>query len=143
MVFAADDHASQGPLGGIVVQWDTRLLEESGQPRPQIEHVGDGSAHLRFRQHRPAVLERPLQEIVDDRLGLLPPQSAAQLEDGIAIVVACPGSCLADPSLDRKELLELPDRRGQCLTYVGTEGGLWIVWRNWSLSSGSRTAAKT
>jgi len=55
VILAADDHAAQGALGGVVVQGDARILEEPRQPWPQAEPVGDRLAETALRQ-RPLLL---------------------------------------------------------------------------------------
>jgi len=42
VVLPADHNASQGTLGGVVVDRDSRSVEEDRQPLPQLEHVRDG-----------------------------------------------------------------------------------------------------
>ena len=41
--------ATQGALGGIVVEWDARVVEKPSEARPPFQHVADGLAQFTAR----------------------------------------------------------------------------------------------
>ena len=110
VVFAADHDAAQGPLSRVVVERDSRVFKEERQPLPQLQHVGDGLAHLRPRQHRTVVLDSPLEQLVDDRLGLLPSQPASKLEDFRFLLSAHVRTRPGHFALDLEEFADKLDR---------------------------------
>jgi hypothetical protein len=55
------------------------------------------------------VLERPHHQVVDDRLGLLLPEPATQIEDAFTLIVVGARPEQRDPLLDLEELADLLD----------------------------------
>jgi len=64
VVLAADDRATDGALGCIVVEWDPRVIDEAREAVPDAERVSRGFAD---RQRRDlGVRPEPGFELVED-----------------------------------------------------------------------------
>ena len=50
VILPADDDSPQSPLGGVVVERDARVLEETGESLPQTQQVFRRSAQAATRQ---------------------------------------------------------------------------------------------
>lgn len=57
MILATENHAAQGALRRIVIECETRLVDESHEAWPEFAHVSNRLAERALRQG--ALLERP------------------------------------------------------------------------------------
>lgn len=65
MILAADDGAAERSLGRIVVERDARILDESREARPALEHVAHRFPEIAPRQ--PDLDRGPLPDANEDR----------------------------------------------------------------------------
>jgi len=67
VVLAADHGTAQRALGGVVVERDSRIVEEADEPRPEAEQIADRFAERALGQGLLRLLERPGVDLGDDR----------------------------------------------------------------------------
>src|SRR5207249_4943132 len=72
VVLAPDHDAAKSPLGLVVVERDTRIVEEASERRPELEGVGDGRAERRARKSSDR--EQRVTELVDELTRFLAPE---------------------------------------------------------------------
>ena len=71
LMLSVDDKTAEGSFGGVVVERDRWVVEESGQPGPEPQHVLDCFAKAAFGKRPRKVIDGPLLNLADDRLRAL------------------------------------------------------------------------